>query len=189
MLMVVQTYEEGLPEYYGIQQCFRMSGNTNQEWRRKIADTPAFSEYDLWKSQPPGADKKSLTYVMRDRHWEPVPAGEDATGARTPLGIEIDEWRTSGRPMEAVGPYQAKMLDPVDNGLITRTDLSGSWVCGIHWQSTSHVTNHHPADCLHSIINVGHVPPFSKRALLGKIYWFKGSKEDLYDHYRIDFLE
>ncbi|MCK5464212.1 MAG: hypothetical protein KAI95_14390, partial [Bacteroidales bacterium] len=46
MLLVIQTYDEGLPEYYGVQQCFRMSGETNQEWRKEIANTPAFSEYD-----------------------------------------------------------------------------------------------------------------------------------------------
>jgi hypothetical protein len=187
MLLVIQTYEEGLPEYYGVQQCFRMSGATNQEWRRQIANTTAFSEYDLWSSQPAEIEKKSLTYVLRDHKWQPIPAGEKATGARTPLGIEIDHLRTNGRPMAEVGPYQARMLDPVDNGLITRVDLSGSWVCGIHWQYTSHVTNHHPADCLHCIVNIGNIPPFSRKAVLGKIYWFEGSREDLLEHYQKDF--
>ena len=188
LLLIINTYDEGLPEYYGVQQCFRMSGNTNQEWRKKIANTPAFSEYDLWNSQLPNTEKKSLTYVLRDHKWEAIPANEIATGARTPIGVEIDDLRTNGQPMTEVGPYKAKMLNPIDNGLITRVNLSGSWVCGIHWQNTSHVTDHHPADCLHSIINIGNIPPFSKKAILGKIYWFEGNKDSLYDHYKNDFV-
>ena len=81
------------------------------------------------------------------------------------------------------------MLEPIDNGLITRTNLRESWVCGIHWQKTSHVTNHHPADCLHSIVNIGNIPPFSKKAIRGKIYWFEGNKDSLYNHYKRDFKE
>lgn len=186
MLLIIQTHNEGLPEYYGVQQCFRMSGKTNQDWRRQIAETPAFSEYDLWKSQSPDTEKISLTYVMRDKKWQAIPADEKSSGARTPMGVEIDDLRTNGSPMSEVGPYKAKMLAPIDNGLITRINLSESWVCGIHWQHTSHVTDHHPADCLHSIINIGNIPPNSKKALVGKIYWFEGNKQSLYDHYRED---
>jgi hypothetical protein len=39
VLLVVDTFDEGLPSYYGIQQCFRMSGHTNALWRQKIAKT------------------------------------------------------------------------------------------------------------------------------------------------------
>jgi len=189
MLLVIQTYDEGLPEYYGIQQCFRMSGETNSEWRKEIANTPEFSEYDLWNSQLQNTEKKSLTYVLRDQSWEALPASEISSGARTPMGIEIDDLRTNGQPMSEVGPYKAKMLQPIDNGLITRVNLSETWVCGIHWENTSHVTDHHPADCLHSIINIGNIPPYSKKAIPGKIYWFEGNKENLYDQYKNDFLE
>jgi hypothetical protein len=189
MLLVIQTYAEGLPEYYGVQQCFRMSGETNQEWRKKIANTPAFSEYDLWNSQPTDEENKSLTYILRNHKWEALPASEKSTGARTPLGVKMDDLRTNGQPMSEVGPYKAKMLSPIDNGLITRINLSESWVCGIHWQNTTHVTDHHPADCLHSILNIGNIPPFSKNAIPGKIYWFEGSLESLFDHYKNDYPE
>ena len=189
MLLIIDTYDEGLPEYYGVQQCFRMSGKTNSEWRKEIANTPAFSEYDLWNSQMPNSEKKSLTYVLRDNKWQALPANVKATGARTPIGAEIDDLRTNGQPMSEVGPYKAKMLNPIDNGLITRVNLSESWVCGIHWQYTSHVTDHHPADCLHSIVNIGNIPPFSKKAIRGKIYWFEGNKDSLYDHYKHDIMD
>ncbi len=189
IVWIIDTYNEGLPEYYGVQQCFRMSGETNAEWRKEIARTPAFSEYDLWNNEEIKSQKKSLTYVLRDSDWQVIPADEKTMGARTPQGLAIDYLRTNDNPMSEVGPYKATMLDPADNGLITRTNLAGSWVCGIYWQNTSHVTNHHPADCLHSIVNIGNIPPFSKRAIVGKIYWFEGNKDSLYNHYKKDFLE
>ena len=190
MLWVVETFETGLSQYYGVQQCFRMGGNSNQAWRRAIAETPAFSEFDLWDvTEKDAAAKTSLTYVLRKGTWMPLPAVRDTVGARTPLGLTADKERSGGDidSMREVGPYHARMLEPIDNGLITRMDKDQTWVCGIYWQHTSHVTDHHPADCLHSIVNVGGIPPQSKRALRGKIYWFKGSLEDLAEHWRRDF--
>jgi predicted amidohydrolase len=189
LLLIVRTYNEGLPEYYGIQQCFRMSGKTNSEWRREIARTPAFSEYDLWKSESSHAAKKSLTYVLRDHKWQAIEAKDITLGARTPMGIAVDQLRTKGALLSQVGPYKAEMSSPVDNGLITRVNHDQSWICGIHWENTSHVTNHHPADCLHSIVNIGNIPPFSTKAVRGKIYWFKGTRDSLLAHYNRDFIE
>ena len=89
--------------------------------------------------------------------------------------------------METVGPYEAKMLEPIDDGLITRANLEGTWVSGIFWEGTSHITNHHPADCLHAIVSIGNVPPHAKRAIHGKIYWLRGTKSDLEKHFQRDF--
>jgi len=186
MLLIVETFNEGLPEYCGIQQCFRMSGETNENWRKRIACTPAFSEYDLWTR---GDTTTSLTYVLRNDRWSPIPVAREAVGARTPQGIKVDSLRTQGKMMSKVGPYDAKMLDPIDCGLITRTDIPETWVCGVYWESTSHVTDHHPADCLHAIVNIGNIPPYSKRSIRGKIYWFEGTKRDLYQHFQNDFGE
>jgi len=188
ILLVVKTFGEGLPEYYGVQQCFRMTGETNgSQWRKSIALTPAFSEYDLWAQE--GVPRTSLTYVVRNGEWQYLTAQKETVGARTPAGMAVDYLRTNGQLEKQVGPYKAEMLAPIDFPLITRMDKSGQWVCGIHWENTSHVTNHHPADCLHSIINIGGIPPFSKRAFRGKIYWFRGNTTDLTKHYKSDFIQ
>ncbi|MBX7255487.1 MAG: hypothetical protein K1Y02_03910 [Candidatus Hydrogenedentes bacterium] len=190
MLWIVETADKGLNEYYAVQQCFRMGGTTNVAWRREIAETPAFSEYDLWdETQRDITSKTGLTHVVRHDSWQPLPAIRDTVGARTPLGIAMDSLITNGHvdTMPEVGPYNARMLEPTDSGLIVRTNLDKTWVCGIYWQRTTHVTDHHPADCLHSIVNIGGIPPHSKRALGGKIYWFKGSLDDLRAHFKRDF--
>jgi len=187
MLLTVETHDEGLPSYYGVQQCFRMSGEKNSHWRHKIAKTPAFSEYDLWAREKDQPEKTSLTYVLRQGRWQILPATTETVGARTPLGLLIDTKRTGGKPMNKVGPYKAKMLEPVDCGLITRTNQERTWISGLFWELTSHLTNHHPADCLHAIVNIGGIPPHAKRAFRGKVYWFKGTKNDLEKGYKYDF--
>jgi len=192
MLWIVETLDKGLEEYYGVQQCFRLGGKSSQEWRRLYAETPAFSEYDLWDvTQKDSPTKTSLSYVMRAGKWEALPAVRESVGARTPLGLKIDTERASGKleSMLRVGPYDATMLAPIDIGLVTRINIDKTWVCGIYWEGTSHVTDHHPADCLHAIVNIGNVPAHSKRAIRGKIYWFKGSLDELASRCRQEFPE
>ena len=190
MLWIVETKDIGLNEYYGVQQCFRLGGVTNAAWRREFAETPAFSEYDLWNvSEKDKPDKTSLTYVLRSGEWQTIPATRDPVGARTPLGVKYDTLRAGGdlNTMLKVGPYEARMLDPIDDGLITRINLDKTWVCGIYWERTSHVTDHHPADCLHSIVNIGVIPPHSKRAIRGKIFWFEGALNSLQSKWNLSF--
>jgi len=189
LLMDIGTHEQGLNQYYGIQQCFRLGGVTNAEWRRKIAETPAFSEYDLWAKSGDPAKTGSLTHVLRGGRWEALSACKKSVGARTPLGIRVDREQTGGNlaSMPTIGPYQARALAPVDCGLFMRTDREGTWYCGIYWEGTSHVTDHHPADCLHAVVNIGNVPPHARRAVRGKIYWAQGTKADLLERWRRDF--
>jgi hypothetical protein len=190
LLWVVETLDAGLNQFYSVQQCFRMGGKSNQAWRREIAETPAFSEYDLWNvTQKDSATKTSLTYIPRKGTWAALPAVRETVGARTPLGLDIDNLITGGHieSMPEVGPYHARMLEPIDSGLITRIDSEKTWVCGIYWERATHVSDHHPADCLHAIVNLGGIPPHAKRALRGKIYWFKGTLQDLGEHWRHDF--
>ena len=189
MLWIVATQDDGLPEYHGVQQCFRLSGGTNEAWRQEIAKTPAFSEYDLWAMQNQAGEMASLTYVLRDGQWQALPASKSAVGARTPLGVDFDGRRSGGALMQYVGPYQAEMLSPIEHGLIVRNNLPETWVTGLYWQRTSHVTVHHPADCLHAIVNIGGIPPHSRRAIRGKIYWFAGDKRDLLKHFQCDFAK
>jgi hypothetical protein len=86
LLWVVKTFDEGLNEFYCVQQCFRMSGRTNEAWRREIAETPAFSEYDYWSAQEQrGESPTSLSYALINRDWRPMPATHDHVAYRTAL--------------------------------------------------------------------------------------------------------
>ena len=187
MLWIVETHKQGLPRYFIVQQCFRMSGKRNAAWRRKIAETSAFSEYDLWSDQEDDSRKTSLSYAIRKGRWESLPYSESVVCARTPLGIGID--LTDKELLRAMGDVNPFMVEPVDCGLVARTDSVKKWICGIFWEGTSHVTNHHPADCLHCFVNIGNVPAYTKRAIRGKIYWFKGTLDELQSRWRKEFQE
>jgi hypothetical protein len=187
--LVVQTGAVGLPEFYGVQQCFRLTGAGNEPWRQQYARAPAFSEFDLWSSAPPGAPRVSLTHILRRGRLHPLPSVPETVGCRTPFGETLDVRRSGGRldQLEFIGPYRARMLGTADDGLILRTSADGRWSTGLFWERTTHLSDHHPADCLHAIVNLGGVAPHSQRVLRGKIYWLAGPGEKLVRHWRRDF--
>ena len=93
-------------------------------------------------------------------------------GARTPYGEKVDEERLSDMTRNVIGPYSARIFDPVDCGLVIRIDLKEEWVCWIYWERTTHVTDNHPPDCLHVIVNIEDILSHGRRVIRGKIYWF-----------------
>ena len=190
LLWVIETQGTGLNEFYAVQQCFRMSGRTNQEWRRRIAETPAFSEFDQWAKEEEAVQAlTSLSHVHSEGAWQRIPATRDNVGYRTPLGVKMDLLRTGGDLAAAeLAPYNPTVSAQVlDTGLAARTDRAAEWVCALYWEGTTHVTDHHPADCLHAVVNLGPIPPQSKRAIRGKIYWTKMSLDTLFDTWRRAF--
>lgn len=195
LLWVITTKDKGLNEYYSAQQCFRMSGKTNREWRRQIAETPAFSEYDLWAAQEAkGQPKTSLSFVRRNSKWEEIPATQEHIVCRTPLGLAMDTARSGGNlsKIPDIKPpfaprHPSRFEDDIDCGLVTRSNLENNWVCALYWERTTHISNHHPADCLHSFANLGPLAPHSKRAIRGKIYWMKASKDELFARWQKDW--
>lgn len=189
LLLLVKVEGEGLPEFYGVQQCFRLTGTSNEAWRQKYARTPAFSEFDLWKEPVALVLPTSLTSVLLNGALRPLPAGKEAVGCRTRYGELIDR-RRSGDDLAAldyIGPYRARMLWTSEAGLILRTSLDHQWSTGLFWERTTHVSDHHPADCLHAIINIGGIAPHGQQILRGKIYWLSGPGENLVEHWRGDF--
>jgi hypothetical protein len=190
LLWVVETHDTGLNEFYAVQQCFRMGGVTNGQWRRTIAETPSFSEFDLWATEEKqGRSLTSLSHVRSQNHWATIPATRENVGYRTRLGLDMDRRRSDNKITEAaLEPYNPTVQEEIlDCGLAARADVEGEWVCAIYWERTTHITNHHPADCLHAVVNLGPIPPRGKRALRGKIYWTRASLEELYATWQDNF--
>jgi hypothetical protein len=189
MLFVVKTGDVGLPEFYGVQQCFRLTGTANAAWRQKYARTPAFSEFDLWRNSPAGAELVSLSGALLNGSMKSFPAGKETVGCRTTYGGEIDTQRSGGHleNLAQIGPYHARMLWTGGSGLIIRTSADRKWSTGLYWERATHLSDHHPADCLHAIVNIGGIAPHSQRVLRGKIYWLAGPGETLLKHWRKDF--
>jgi hypothetical protein len=168
ILQLVQTFDQGMPAYHAEQQCFRMSGARQNNWRNDIARAPDFSEYDLWATTP---GNRSLSWALRDDKWALTPGGTSRVRIHTKYGQEI------ARRYGSVG--MSGNHPAIDDGLFTRLSRQGDWISGIYWENTALVTNHHPADCLHHFVNIGNIPANSRRAIRAKLFWFKGDLEAL----------
>jgi hypothetical protein len=173
-----------IPGTYGLLQCLRFTGNLNEYWRRKVALAPFLSEFDL---QAMGQPNWTLTFARREERWLefPVPYTRLATLAGLPL-------LTQPAP-------------PVDHGLALRQSLdrriSPAWyleqvahgaawdvlTAGMYWERTLLISNRHPADCIHAIIDLAPLQPGQSRQIHGKFYCIEGAKEDLLERWRQDF--
>ena len=166
--------ESAIPGAYVVQQCFRLSGETNDEWRHHIALVPELSEFDLWaREQPP----RSLTFVRQGDAWLQVPPVERGVRYDTPAGVELARMQGA----------ESKATAAIPHGLIVRQAADGSSVVGLFWERTTRVSNHHPADCLHSFVDLGPIEAGGSRTVRGKVYWMAGTKDELLEHWRADF--
>jgi hypothetical protein len=72
-------------------------------------------------------------------------------------------------------------------GLLMRESTNGQWVSGISWEEFLSAQGHNPWQCMHLCIRVGPLNRNESRTLRGRIYLFKGDKEDCYRRYLKDF--
>lgn len=180
---------------YLVEQCLRMSGVGNTFKRRQSSFVPELSEYDLWDR----GDMRGLSSVRQGDTWTPIApllayrqqseikqawefisksSGGKWTGEEfpTPPGLTVDQVRTripAGRQ--------------TTNGLIVRESTDGKSVAGMYWERAARVATHYPADCLHALVDLGSAPAGKPPVVRGKIYWFKGTKDDLLAHWKKDF--
>jgi len=73
-------------------------------------------------------------------------------------------------------------------GLMVRESEDKQWVMGIAWESFISAQGHNPWRCMHLSICVGPLEQGEKKTIQGKIYLFKGSKEDCLRYFKMDFL-
>jgi hypothetical protein len=73
-------------------------------------------------------------------------------------------------------------------GLIVRESTNGKWVCGIAWDDFLSAQGHNPWECMHLSVRVGPLKPGESKTIRGKIYLFRGNKQDLLKRYRGDFV-
>jgi hypothetical protein len=70
---------------------------------------------------------------------------------------------------------------------VLRESIDGNWVTGIAWENYLSAQGHNPRKCMHLSLRVGPLKVGESKTLRGKIYLFKGSKEDCVGHYKKDF--
>jgi hypothetical protein len=84
-----------------------------------------------------------------------------------------NKWPTSGEDATA--------------GLIVRESEDGRWVTGIAWEDYLSVQGHNPWSCLHAAVRVGGLKPGESRTVRGRLYLFRGTRDDCVGRFRRDF--
>ncbi|MSU49170.1 MAG: hypothetical protein EXS37_08830 [Opitutus sp.] len=72
-------------------------------------------------------------------------------------------------------------------GLLVRESEDGQWVTGIAWDDFLSTQGHNPWSCLHACIRVGALKPGETCTRRGRIYLFRGTKEDCVKRFHADF--
>jgi hypothetical protein len=182
-----------VPGAFLVQQCLRYSGAGNTPKRRQTAYVPHLSEYDLWDA----GDMRSLSYVRQGGAWRRIdPLTDYAAQSEVKRAWEYVSRRQGGpsvfftppgaRLAEGRGRTVEKALE-VPHGLVVRESADGRTVSGMYWERSAEVSVHHPADCLHSSVDLGPTSPARPRIVRGKIYSLAGTKDDLLSRWTRDF--
>lgn len=183
LMWVRFTAHQPIPGGCAVQQCLRLTGRMNDPWRVQIAHFPLLSELDM---QAMGRPNATLTYARQGGGWFNFPVPHSAYP--TPPGL----------------PYLPG-VPPLDHGLILRESphksaspasywnraaAGATWEqisVGMYWERTAFVSNRHPADCLHSWVDLGPLQEGESVTARGKVYLTTGSKDDLLSAWQKDF--
>jgi hypothetical protein len=72
-------------------------------------------------------------------------------------------------------------------GLMVREGKDGQWVAGIAWDHFLSCQGHNPWKCMHLSVNVGPLRRGESKTLRGRVFLFRGTKDDCLEKYRDDF--
>jgi hypothetical protein len=73
------------------------------------------------------------------------------------------------------------------HGLMLRESVDKKWITGIAWEDFISVQGHNPWKCMHQSIRVGPLRRAERKKIKGKIYLFKGTKDECLQKYREEF--
>jgi len=73
------------------------------------------------------------------------------------------------------------------SGLLVRESEDGQWVTGIGWEDFLSTQGHNPWSCLHACIRVGPLQPGDSRTVRGRLFLFRGTKQDCLARFRTAF--
>jgi hypothetical protein len=94
------------------------------------------------------------------------------------------------RRKHATFPFDHKWPTAANNAsrsVMIRESTDGQWVTGIAWQRSLSSQGHNPWNCMHLSVRVGPLKSGETRNIQGKMYLFRGTKEDCFQKYLDDF--
>jgi len=150
------------PDIAGIIPCFNPGP--------KESPNPEFVNRNTWFPGPEGLARQQ----GREIHFNAGLRGQiDAQQDENSQFVFSYKWPTSA-------------VDAA-SGLMLRESNDGQWVSGIAWERFLSAQGHNPWECMHLCVRVGPLARGESRTIRGKIYLFKGTRDDLWNRYRSEF--
>jgi len=160
-LTVANRSDHDWPDLAGIIPCFNPGpvGSRNQ----------SFTNRNTWFVGPDGLARQE----KREIHFNAEFRGRIDACSQDGRFVFSEKWPTS--PVNATA------------GLLMRESENGQWVTGIAWERFLSAQGHNPWECMHLCVLVGPLRRGETRTVRGRIYLFKGDRNDCLHRYRTDF--
>lgn len=171
-LRVTNRTDATWPEVAGILPCWNPGQQTGSHPSVPLPLNRNFS--DPWRSRTFFVSSGGLTpLTSRALHFNVAyraAAERRSDGGRFAFS---QKWPTSG--------------DDAVAGLLVRESEDGRWVTGVAWADFLSVQGHNPWSCLHACARIGALKPDESRTVRGRLYLFRGTKEDCLARFEKDF--
>jgi len=165
-----------------VELTLHVTNHTKRDWGRFAAIVPCFSPGHP-KTEPNAAFVNEKTWFLGPEGLLPLGGRNVHFNAKHHKALEAlsnqgvfsfsDRWPT--------GETDAK------SGLLVRESEDGKWVAGIGWSDFMTVQGHNPWNCMHVGVRVGGLKRSKTRKVRGRLYLFKGTKEELVERFLEDF--
>lgn len=173
----------------GADLSLHVTNTTDDDWPEEAAIIPCFNPGRVEGTPVTGPTPKNRLFAdLEEKHSYFLgpdgltPLVTRAIHFNQRLRAKVDTWAEAGQFV-----FSGKWpTSPVNShaGLIIRESSDGQWVTGISWDDYVSVQGHNPWRCMHHSIKVGPLKRNESKVIRGKIYLFRGTKEDLLEKYR-----
>jgi hypothetical protein len=163
-----------------------ITNRSEHDWPPSAAVIPCFNPGPATlRSKGFSDDQRSRTYFLAAEGLKPLRARE--IHFRRELRTLIDQLSPSGRFV-----FSQKWPTSSENaagGLLLRESEDGAWVTGIAWEDYVAVQGHNPWKCMHLAVRVGPLARGETKKVRGRVYLFRGNRNDGLAKYRKEFQE
>lgn len=165
----------------GAELNLRVTNESDREWPPLASIIACFN---------PGPKATRNRQFVNTKSWFHAADGLQPLAMRAPREIHynstlreaINQQSTDGKFVWS-NKWPASDVDAVD-GLIIRESGDGNWVTGIAWNRFLSAQGHNPWECMHLSAHLGPLKPQQTRVVPGRIWLFKGDREELLSRYQ-----
>jgi hypothetical protein len=175
----------------GAELSLRITNKTDYEWPAIAGIIPCWNPGQIPAANPAERRTQNLNFEdpAQTRTYYVSAAGLTPLSSRA-IHFNAD-YRSRLERVSDEGKFAFSNKWPTSDdataGLLVRESEDGRWVTGVAWEAFLSVQGHNPRKCMHACVRVGPLKPGESRTIRGRLYLFRGTKEDCLAQYRRDF--